>query len=261
MAEGDDLQPFVDKFFNLQGDLARTRLIMQSLTSISPFRTQETESCTTNSVKETLSIALERKKNANTWIKSAVALDLSPCFAPLGGPSTNPPDTTNTLKKTSPSGRSNKPKSTCIIKSNRSNTDIPLLLAFDKEDQPEWSRGSTLCAAANLAPSLQDECKKLFLSYVEKYLDEVDRKSSLMEYDDQIAGMMYKVKMVSDWLNVIVKKDGNSSKEGERVGCDNLEEAEAEAEAYVRVRNKIYAILLKHVERTAMAFERLNAFM
>ncbi|KAI3445887.1 hypothetical protein Pfo_002552 [Paulownia fortunei] len=207
LAEGDDLQPYVDKFFDLQEDLAHTRLIMQSLTSISPFRTQETDSCTTNSVKETLSIALERKKNAITWIKSAMGLDLSTCSAPLG-PLTNPMDATNTLKKTSPSSCSDIPKGACIIKKNRSNTDIPLILASGKEDQPEWTRGSTLCAAADLATSLQDECRKLFLSYVEKYLDEVDRKSSLMEYDGQMAGMMYKVKMVSDWLNVIVNKEG-----------------------------------------------------
>ncbi|KAK6159219.1 hypothetical protein DH2020_006533 [Rehmannia glutinosa] len=245
LAEGDDLQPYVDKFFDLQDDLARTRLIMQSLTSISPFRTQETESCTTNSIKETLNIALERKKNAITWIKSAVALDLSPCAAPLD-PSTNPMDPTTAPKKTSPSKcGDNKPKGACIIKKNKSNTDIPLILASVKEDQPDWTRGSTLDAGADLATSLQDECRKLFLSYVEKYLDEVDRKSSSAEYDDQMAGMMYKVKMVSDWLNVILNKEGKELEESEGEACE-------------RVRNKIYGILLKHVERTAMAFERLN---
>lgn len=106
--------------------------------------------------------------------------------------------------------------------------------------------------AADLATSLQDECRKLFLSYVEKYLDEVDRKSSSMEPDGKMAGMMYKVKMVSDWLDVIVEKEG---------GFVNTNSEDSEAEAYGRVRNKIYGILLNHVERTAIAFERLNGSM
>ncbi|KAL0365304.1 UNVERIFIED_CONTAM: hypothetical protein Sangu_0628000 [Sesamum angustifolium] len=226
LGEGEDLQPYVDKFFELQHDLARTRLIMQSLTSISPLRTQESDSCMTTSVKETLTVALERKKNAITWIKSAMAVDLSPSSSP-NFPSTNPVETTNTLKKTSPSNRSNKPKGASIIKKDRSGADITVLLASDKGDyQGEWTR--------------EDECRKLFLSYVEKYLDELEQKSSSMQSDSQIAAMMYKVKMVNDCLDVIV----------------NIEDSEAEA--YRRVRNKIYGILLKHVERTAMVLERLN---
>ncbi|KAL2254559.1 UNVERIFIED_CONTAM: hypothetical protein Sindi_0250600 [Sesamum indicum] len=255
LGEGEDLQPYVDKFFELQHDLARTRLIMQSLTSISPLRTQESVSCTTNSVKETLTVALERKRNAVAWIKSAVAVDLSPSSAP-NFPSTNSMETTNSLKKTSPSSRSNKPKGACIIKKDRSSADITVLLASDKGDcQGEWTSGSTLPAAADLAASLQDECRKLFLSYVEKYLDELEQKSLSMQSDSQIAAMMYKVKMVNDCLDVIVNIEGNPQ-EGGRGGCAYLEDSEAEA--YRRVRNKIYGILLKHVERTAMVLERLN---
>ncbi|XP_075501751.1 uncharacterized protein LOC142539894 [Primulina tabacum] len=78
LAEGEDLQPGVDKFFEFQDDLARTRLILQSLTSTSPFRTKESGSRKINSIKEVLSGALERKKSAATWIKSAVVMDLSP---------------------------------------------------------------------------------------------------------------------------------------------------------------------------------------
>ncbi|KAL0384311.1 UNVERIFIED_CONTAM: hypothetical protein Sradi_2825400 [Sesamum radiatum] len=255
LGEGEDLQPYVDKFFELQHDLARTRLIMQSLTSITPLRTQESDSCMTNTVKETLTVALERKKNAIGWIKSAVAVDLSPSSAP-NFPSSNSVETTNSLKKTSPSSRSNKPKGACIIKKGRSSADITVLLASDKGDnQGEWTRGSTLPAAADLAASLQDECRKLFLSYVETYLDELEQKSSSMQSDSQIAAMMYKVKMVNDCLDVIVNIEGNP-REGGRGGCGYLEDSEAEA--YRRVRNKIYGILLKHVERTAMVLERLN---
>lgn len=228
LAEGDELQPFVDKFLNLEHDLAQTRLIMQSLiTSTSPFSNQETES-----------IALERRKNANAWIKSAIALDLSPCLSSL----TTPPD---------PS-RCTRPKGGCIIRRNKS-IDLtyveinPLALGFDKEDdEDEWGRGSGLCRAAELAASLQDECKKVLLMYVDRYLEQVERKSSLAGCgDQQMAGMMCKVKMVSDWLNSSVKREGDGEGDGD------------EAEAYARARDKIYAILLKNVERTAsVAFDR-----
>ncbi|KAL2513484.1 uncharacterized protein Fot_27455 [Forsythia ovata] len=251
-AEGDDLQPYVDKFFDLQDDLSHSMLILQSLTSISPIKTSETEFCGTNSIKETLNIALERKKNAATWIKSAVALDLSVSLTSMP----NPTAATNTVKKSSPSIRSTKPKGACIIRKNRSSVDVPLLLSSDMDDQQEWTRGSTLYAAAELATSLQDECRKLFLGCVEKYLDEVARKSSLMESDSHIAGMMYKVKRVSDWLDMIVDKEGDplnpNTKDGFRGGSYNLEDSANEA--YGRVRNKIYGILMKHVERTAMAY-------
>ncbi|KAH6793530.1 GPI-anchored adhesin-like protein [Perilla frutescens var. hirtella] len=220
--EGGDLQPFVDKFFNLQHDLSKTGLIMQSLTSIiTRFTTPEAEI-----------IGLERKKNANAWIKSAIALDLSTCiFSPQS--STSPPDPIRTPKQTS----------TCTKAKDKVKRDdhIPLVLGLkEEEERGEWRRGG---AAAELASSLQDECKKLFLIYVEKYLDEVDRKSSLVEYDEEMAEMMCKVKMVGEWLDLSVNKEG----------CD------CEVETYVRVRDKIYGILLKHVERTAMAFDRFKA--
>lgn len=243
LTQGEDLRPFVDKFFNLQHDLAQTRFIMHSLTTPDPIQTQQPQSCTTTSVEEMLSIAHEREKNANAWIKSAVALDLSPCLSPLTGP----PDPTRTPKQASPSGPCARLRGACSIKRNRDSSDAdtpnPLLLDLEKDDLTKWSRGSTTCAAADLASSLQDECKKMFLVYADKYLDEVDRKSCLGEYDDEMAGMMYKVKMVSEWLNLIGKKEG----------CDS------EGEACVRVRDKIYAILLKHVEMTAMAFDRFKA--
>ncbi|XP_016498097.1 uncharacterized protein LOC107816868 [Nicotiana tabacum] len=253
LAEEDDLQPHVDKFFDLQDDMAQTRLVLQSLTNISPLRTSG--EADTNSVKEALTIAVERKKNASTWIKSAVALDLTPCSTALNPIHNSTMAVTNTSKKTSTSSRiSTKPKGSYIIKSNRNSTDeIPFLLSSDKDEQPDqWTMGSTTPAATVLASSLQDECRKLFLGYVEKYLDEVERKASSMVLDSQIAGMMYKVKRVNDWLDVIINKEANAPKDG-----GNLDDSEIEI--CHRVRNKIYGILLKHVERTAMAFGSCNS--
>ncbi|KAG5529002.1 hypothetical protein RHGRI_029610 [Rhododendron griersonianum] len=69
-SNGDDPQPTIDRFFNLQDDLAQTRLVVQSLTNITPLRTSDTDINTTGSVKEVLNLAVERKKNATSWIKS-----------------------------------------------------------------------------------------------------------------------------------------------------------------------------------------------
>ncbi|MCD9560721.1 hypothetical protein HAX54_019469 [Datura stramonium] len=247
LAEEDDLQPHVDKFFDLQDDMAQTQLILQSLTNISPLRTsgEADHSTNTSSVKEALTIAIQRKKNSSMWIKSAVALDLSPCSTALN-PIHNAIAVTNSLKKSSISNRSTKPKGSHIVKSHRNTDQIPFLLSSDKDEQPEWTRGSTMPTATVLASSLQDECRKLFLGYVEKYLDEVEIKASSMVLDSQIAGMMYKVKRVNDWLDVIISKEANARKDG------SLDDSEIEV--CHRVRNKIYGILLKHVERNAMAF-------
>ncbi|XP_060174405.1 uncharacterized protein LOC132605204 [Lycium barbarum] len=248
LAEEDDLQPYVDKFFDLQDDMAQTRLILQSLTNISPLRTSDEADHSTNtgSVKEALTIAVQRKKNSSMWIKSAVALDLSPCSTALN-PIQSTMAFTNTVKKSSStSSRSTKPKGSYIIKSHRNSDEIPFLLSCDKNEQPEWTRGSTMPTATVLAFSLQDECRKLFLGHVEKYLDEIEIKASSMVLDSQIAGMMYKVKRVNDWLDVIINKEANARKYG------SLDDSEIEV--CQRVRNKIYGILLKHVERTAMAF-------
>ncbi|KAK2974481.1 hypothetical protein RJ640_018646 [Escallonia rubra] len=253
LAKGDDLQPFVDKFFDLQDDLAHTRQIMQSLTNISRVRTSDTESSsigTDCTVKEVLDLALERKKNAASWIKSAVAVDLLPLSETLKA-TTSRFDATNTVKKISTASRGPKPKGACFVGKQRKNSEIPLILAADKDNQqPEWVKGSTLCATADLAASLQDQCRRRFFGHLEKYLDEIESKASSMESDSQVAGMMYKIKKLNDWLDVIGSKEANSAREE----CKESSTLSGqEIEACDRVRNKIYGILLKHVERTAMA--------
>ncbi|KAK3013915.1 hypothetical protein RJ639_009443 [Escallonia herrerae] len=252
LAKGDDLQPFVDKFFDLQDDLAHTRQIMQSLTNISVVRTSDTESSsigTDCTVKE-LGLALERKKNAALWIKSAVAVDLLPLSETLKA-TTSGFDATNTVKKISTASRGPKPKGACFVGKQRKNSEIPLILAADKDNQqPEWVKGSTLCATADLAASLQDQCRRRFFGHLEKYLDEIEGKASSMESDSQVAGMMYKIKKLNDWLDVIGSKEANSAKD-ECKESSTL--SDQEIEACDRVKNKIYGILLKHVERTAMA--------
>ncbi|KAG5625263.1 hypothetical protein H5410_010481 [Solanum commersonii] len=243
LPEEDDLQPRIDTFLDLQDDMAQTRIIMKCLTNISPTRTEETDSSSTSADNEASTITVQRKKNAATWIKSAVALDLSPSFTALN-PIPKTRSITNTLKKSSTSSESTKQKGASIVKTdhNKNTDDTSTVLTSNNDAQPEWTRGSTIDAATHLASSLQDECRKMFLGYIEKYIIELERKMSLMVSDNQVAAMMYKIKRVNDWLDLIINKEGS-----------NLDESEIEA--CHRVRNKIYGILLKHVERTAMAFE------
>jgi hypothetical protein len=49
--------------------------------------------------------------------------------------------------------------------------------------------------------------------------------------------MMFMIKRVNDWVDNVRRKDGSTLKDSELEACG-------------RVRNKIYEILLKHVERT-----------
>ncbi|KAM3377315.1 hypothetical protein P3S68_009728 [Capsicum galapagoense] len=250
LPEEDDLQARVDTFLDLQDDMAQTRLIVKSLTNMCPTRTEETDSSSTNADNEAAAIAVQRKKNAATWIKSAVALDLSPCST-AQNPIASTRSIANTLKKSSIPSHGTKQKGADIIKTdhNRNTDDISdLVLPCNIDAQPEWTKGSTIDAATHLASSLQDECRKKFLGHIETYVNELERKMSLMVSDNQVAAMMYKIKRVNDWLDMMINKEVNESKEG-----SNLEESEIEA--CHRVRNKIYGMLLKHVERTAMAFE------
>lgn len=63
--------------------------------------------------------------------------------------------------------------------------------------------------------------------------------------------MMYQMKRVNDWLDETLKKEKRQidSKEDSTPGDDEL------LRTYKRVKNKNYGIILKFIERTAMALE------
>lgn len=265
VAKGNDMEPYADKFLDLQDDLYHTRLIIQSLTNISPFKTSETDTSGISSVKEALKVAVERKKDATSWIKTAVAVDLSPCSMISPDPRATNIIETHPVKKSTTSSSNHRvsmPKGASIIKRSKTSDDMSLVLQQEQEQDKDMNRtewgghgSSHLSAASNLVASLEDECRKLFLGYVEKYLDEVERKICSVESDSHIAGIMCKVKRVSDWLDVFIGKKANST--GYQ-WCSTSSLDESEMEAYGRVRNKIYGILLKHVERTAMILQSIN---
>ena len=69
--------------------------------------------------------------------------------------------------------------------------------------------------------------------------------------DSQVAEFMCQIKRLNDWLDMMEKKEGSSS--------DNSKLDSSVLEAYGKVRNKIYGVHLKHVERTAIVLENMKA--
>lgn len=61
-------------------------------------------------------------------------------------------------------------------------------------------------------------------------------KSMFKQSDCQIAEMMRRIKRVSDWLDVIVKREGEKESSALK---------DSELEAYGRVKNQIYGIPVK----------------
>lgn len=241
--------PVIDKFLKFQDDLAHTRLIMQSLTDISLLRTSDTSN-NTCTVKEVLDLAIERKKNANLWVKSAVASDLLPLsnFTKFTAAACDK-DATET-KKSCISCCASKAKALYIYPKQKKNDEMSLMLAGNKDDQMEWVRGSSHSATTDLAASLQDECQRWFLSCAEKYLDEVETKASSTRSDKKIVAIMFKIKKINDWLEGIVSNEVHSL-EGQGKWISTL--SDEEEEICKRLRSKIHEIMLKNVERTAMA--------
>ncbi|XP_015901609.2 uncharacterized protein LOC107434638 isoform X2 [Ziziphus jujuba] len=255
-AKGEKQQPSVNTFFNLEENLANTRLIVQSLTNISPARANDHNDPNSHaSIQKALKLAVDRKRNATVWIKAALASDLTPPAAPESVPM----GAKNSMRKPTITTCSNKPRGSCIVKKQRNNGDVQVGLTAEKDISDDWIKGSCLCAAAELTNCLHEECRRWFLGYAESYLDDVRNKTISTESDSlQVAEMMRQIKKVSDWLDLIVQQDANSPKLGSRE-VSMLEDSELEA--CNRVRKKIYGVLLKNVERTAIAWEHMNAMV
>uniref|UniRef100_A0A6P4AW32 uncharacterized protein LOC107434638 isoform X1 n=1 Tax=Ziziphus jujuba TaxID=326968 RepID=A0A6P4AW32_ZIZJJ len=255
-AKGEKQQPSVNTFFNLEENLANTRLVVQSLTNISPARANDHNDPNSHaSIQKALKLAVDRKRNATVWIKAALASDLTPPAAPESVPM----GAKNSMRKPTITTCSNKPRGSCIVKKQRNNGDVQVGLTAEKDISDDWIKGSCLCAAAELTNCLHEECRRWFLGYAESYLDDVRNKTISTESDSlQVAEMMRQIKKVSDWLDLIVQQDANSPKLGSRE-VSMLEDSELEA--CNRVRKKIYGVLLKNVERTAIAWEHMNAMV
>ncbi|XVF44989.1 hypothetical protein PTKIN_Ptkin02bG0169500 [Pterospermum kingtungense] len=249
LAKDDDQQPSINKFFQLQDYMAQSRAIIQSLAYPSPLRTADNDLNSPGSTREAVKLAMERKRNATTWVKAAVATDLISLSA--GRTKTVSAEGKNEAKSPNKPGQVTKLQGTYTNTKQRSIGEFYSGLAAKKENLPDWVKGSTMRIAGNLAHSLQEECRTRFLAYIEIYLDGFNNKLCLSKVpDSQVAESMRQIKRLNDWLDMMEKKERNSNEKS------TLESSELEA--YGRVRNKLYGVLLKHVERTAMVLENIQ---
>ncbi|PPD71082.1 hypothetical protein GOBAR_DD32039 [Gossypium barbadense] len=230
LAKEDDQQPSINKFFKLQDYLTQCRGIVQSLTHTSSQRMADSDLNSPGYTKEALKLAVDRWRNATSWVKAAVASDLIPLS----------PEGKNEAKATKKPSQITMLRGSYSTTKQRNNGEFHSGFAAEKKNIPEWEKGSTLNIARNLADSLQDECKTWFLGYIENYLDGFDNERLSKVPHGQVAESMCRIKRLNDLLDMMEASNGKSTPES------------PEFVAYGRVRNKIYEILLKHVERTAM---------
>ncbi|KAL5561373.1 hypothetical protein UlMin_031120 [Ulmus minor] len=248
-SKGKEQQPLVNTFFDLQEDFAYTSVVLQSLTKISPLRANDNDLNSHGTIRETLKLAVNRKKNATLWIKAALASDLTPLSAPSFST-----EATNEMKRTSTS-YGNRPKGSCIVRKQKKNGNFHIGFAAEEDNLQDWMKGSALVATTELTKSLNNELRRWFLAHAESYLDEVMSKAISVESDNQVAEMMCRIKKVNDCLDVLIQPDADYS--NLRIGEGSMFE-DSELETCRRVKNKIYGVLLKHVERTAKAWEHVN---
>ncbi|OMO73874.1 hypothetical protein CCACVL1_17087 [Corchorus capsularis] len=234
LAKEGDQNPSINKFFQLQDYMAHCRQIIQSLTNINDLNSP-------SSIKEAGKLAVDRKKNATSWVKAAVESDLSP-FSACNTKNVSP-EVNSEVKTRKKPFQVTKLKGTCTPRKQRNMGDF-----CEKENLPDWVKGSSLTAAGKLANSLQEECKAWILAYIENYLDEFSKECVSNVPDSQVAESMCQIKRLNDCLEMMEQKDGSSENH-------SLESCEA----YGRVKKKIYEVVLKHVERTAMVWENMNA--
>ncbi|CAK7330139.1 unnamed protein product [Dovyalis caffra] len=235
LAKGKDQQLSVDKFLTLQDDLTDTSLILQSLTGSSQLRTDDADQNVPGAVGEALKLALDRKRKATSWIKAAVASDLNP-ISDLSKTKTLFLDASGAEKSSTKAIRA-KHKGALIVRKQINNDELCIGLTPDMDKDRDWVKGSASPICAELANSLHNECRTWFLSNLEDYLDWVSIKINSRQSDSQVAEMMFMVKRVNDWLDIVRCRDSSIFEDSALEACG-------------RVRNKIYEILLKHVERT-----------
>ncbi|KAG2315930.1 hypothetical protein Bca52824_019052 [Brassica carinata] len=212
-------QPPIGEFLSFQDELSKSRLIIQSLS------TEETEHGSSRTGEE-------RREKATQWIKSALATDLKPVSLPASKPTQSPSRKSFTL----------------IAQETNNHEDN----TRDRDSGYVERKERLSRAGRELRNLVKEEGRRWYLSRVEKYLDEISNVKKWREMSSQQVGeTMYQIKRVSDWLDAMVKGEEEDHEEVVMM-------TESETEACGRVRNKIYRILLRHVEKTSLLSHQRN---
>ncbi|OAY51969.1 uncharacterized protein LOC110613847 [Manihot esculenta] len=255
-AKEDNPQPAVEQFLTLHASLKNARTIADSLSK--NITVDSSPDPDDNPSEELLKITSEKRKCAASWFQAALATNLSSfsvftkgtTSAPTQGQKTtasNQPvlvlenssknPSTKTQGKTRPSVGS-KLVATGAFRKSGDNSAVSQKMPH--QPPPEWTRGSGLDEAVDLAEMLQMESQDWFLGFVDRFLDP-DVDSSTLSDNSQIAGMLTQLKSVNDWLDGM----GSNKDEGET--------PHVSSETVDRLRKKIYEYLLTHVESAAAA--------
>ncbi|KAL5196526.1 hypothetical protein ABZP36_000038 [Zizania latifolia] len=236
----DDPKELIDRFLKFSQELDHAIFIAQSQN-----KARQVKACGSSaSAKATLKAALDRKQSAISWIRSAIEADLSP-FSSHTRPTESPKLLLAESKPVTPLFCCSKPKCGCSNKSSSMKTA---------------SEGSSLSAAMDLAAALRSECNRWFLTYIDKFLDDVERDDAVYAAcDSQVAGLLQQLKRVDDWLNRVVQHERRMLSVVDRSSKDSIFSEEEESDACERVRRKIYGALLRHVQYAAIALESLNS--
>ncbi|KAJ4824986.1 hypothetical protein Tsubulata_014360 [Turnera subulata] len=238
LIKGAEKHPSVENFFRLQDDLAQSRIIFHALTSSLQRKAADTDTTNGHPVREALRLAVDRKQNAETWIKAAMVCDLNSVPTHVQTRKTSAAASIGD-KRVNKTSHASELEGELMVKNQKQDNELHGGLAGDVDHQQRWVKGIALPTSKKLENFLQEECRTWFLTYVEDYLDWVGSEIITTESDSQANELMYQIKRVSDWLEHMMGKDISTVEEPDATAC-------------MKLKNKIYGILLKHIERTAL---------
>lgn len=266
-AREEDPQSTVEQFLSLYTGLTQAGLVADSLLKALPSEDGGAEPVEPPLSEELLKAAADSQKHAVSWVRAALASDLSPftlyrrssakCAAGAAGagsaaplvvldggsktPASGGPPVKTRLPRLAISGGGGatvlrgKPKAAAA--------------ALVNSPPPEWDRGEGLEEVAELARSLRVESRDWFLGFVDRFLNgEVDPAD--LSDKGRVASMLSQLKRVNDWLEEV----GRPMVAGEECGGGSGTEGnQVPPEMIDRLRKKIYEYLLTHVESAAVA--------
>ncbi|PKU67585.1 uncharacterized protein LOC110116002 isoform X2 [Dendrobium catenatum] len=222
--EDKDPQQAVEKFLTLYAILTHASLVSDSLHSSIGSATI---------TDDTIRISDDNHHRAATWVQAALATDLS-SLALYTHKSKSPPSAATSTHVVVA-----KANSDSQVKSRVKTVKKRVTVATTRR----WEKGVGVEEGVELARALEEEAKYWFVGYVEKFLDaEANGAATQQPWDrDFVPGMLFQLKKVNDWLNVVNIRDGG------------LRDGGVPPETVDRLRKKIYDYLLTHVESAAVA--------
>ncbi|KAL2461344.1 Plant protein of unknown function (DUF936) [Abeliophyllum distichum] len=246
-SQQDSTGPLVEQFLNLHGSMQKTALVINALISTRTSDAKDSNTCSLQCSPPKINHK-SANKNASLWVQAAVGTGLSKfslftnegekCIA--NGENHHYVRVENTAKKSDEENHSPKNRKNPINHgSSRSASEVKGLPYRSRRSFPStegtsvgteaWSQDSGLKDVANLADKLLSSSRVWFLNYLEGSLN---NGFGLKTKGDRsgIASLLGQLRSVNQWLDDAFKE-----------GCRDDERIE-------RLKKKLYAFLLDHVD-------------